>query len=179
MAVRSGDELVRARKVVGKAMQHRGAKLLFNKPVPLDLFPDYAAVVPARQRMDLGTVRQKLDGSGYSGLAALLADVNKVWAACLKFNSGPADAGTRDLCNEVKTEFERLWALEFEQQESARAKRGGIVQVAEADIAGKLSTQPGGVLAPWKTALASLNQHWASILNGLIGILCLQSFRPL
>jgi hypothetical protein len=144
MAVRPGDEMARARKVVGKVMQHHGAKLLFNKPVPLDLFPDYASVVPARQRMDLGTIRAKLDSSAYCGVAALLADVRKVWAACLKYNSGPADAGTRDLCEEVKSEFERLWTLEFKQQESAGAKRGGIVQVAEADVPGKLSTQSGG-----------------------------------
>ena len=48
-------------------------------------------------------------------------DVDLVWSNCLRYNRRPIDQPTRDVCNEVKDEFERLWA------EADLAARDGTV----------------------------------------------------
>ena len=48
-------------------------------------------------------------------------DADLVWSNCLRYNRRPIDQPTRDVCNEVKDEFERLWA------EADLAARDGTV----------------------------------------------------
>ena len=38
------------------------------------------------------------------------ADVDLIWENCLNYNSRDSDEPVREICNEVKKEFERLWA---------------------------------------------------------------------
>ena len=111
------EALSQAKRVLSIVMRLKTSKILFNEPVdPVTLgLDDYLDKVA--NPMDFGTVMSRLqqgEKAGwkkcyYSSPEEVLRDVRLVFDNCFAYNDGPGDELTRELCSEVKDNFEKRW----------------------------------------------------------------------
>ena len=109
--------LAQAKRVLTCCMRLKTSKILFNEPVdPVALgLDDYRDKV--KTPMDFGTIMARLqDGEKvewkkcyYTSPGKVLRDVKLVFDNCFAYNDGPGDEVTRELCSEVKANFEKRW----------------------------------------------------------------------
>ncbi len=109
--------LAQAKRVLTCCMRLKTSKILFNEPVdPVALgLDDYRDKVKCP--MDFGTIMGRLqDGENvewkkcyYTSPGKVLRDVQLVFDNCFAYNDGPGDELTRELCSEVKANFEKRW----------------------------------------------------------------------
>ena len=109
--------LPQAKRVLSIVMRLKTSKILFNEPVdPVTLgLDDYLDKVASP--MDFGTIMSRLqqgEKAGwkkcyYSSPEEVLRDVRLVFDNCFAYNDGPGDELTRELCSEVKENFEKRW----------------------------------------------------------------------
>ncbi len=78
----------------------------FKTPVDVGLYPTYAELVPASSRMDLATLRMRVDAQYYSSALDFAADVRLIHAASLAFNGAEVRA-SRIL------KMRTLWTFEY------------------------------------------------------------------
>ncbi len=132
---------------------------IFHEPVPLDEVPTYAKVIATP--MDLGTVRENTSMGVYPSPTELRADLDLIWANCVKFNHPDTiyykeAVRLRALAGKLFEEFLRYLerdGLPYGPRASAAANKssGGQLRAGASEIA------PNGV------PLQTLNQRIRNI----------------
>ena len=156
-----------AKKVLSLVMRLKTSKLLFNEPVDPVLLglADYFDKI--KQPMDFGTIMERLHeaeshgwkDSHYKQPVDVLSDVNLVFQNALTYNDGEQDAVTRELAENVRSNFRKRWAeagLGLEASQSTPAAEIPPVDwQSEADVPSTLSTDRGTSLQGGMLALLS------------------------
>ena len=156
--------LAQAKRVLGIVMRLKTSKILFNEPVdPIALgLDDYLDKVS--KPMDFGTIMSRLQEGEKAGWKKchylktedVLRDVQLVFDNCFAYNDGPGDDLTRELCSEVKANFEKRWreaslpldsAVEGSQAPSVPAETEPSEWMAESDVPAELSYVQGAACA--------------------------------
>ena len=152
--------LAQAKRVLGIVMRLKTSKILFNEPVdPVALgLDDYLDKVSSP--MDFGTIMSRLQEGEKAGWKKchylktenVLRDVQLVFANCFAYNDGPGDEVTRELCSEVKANFEKRWreaslplesVVEGSQAPSVPPEAQPVDWMGESDVPAELSYVQG------------------------------------
>ena len=154
------EALAQAKRVLGIVMRLKTSKILFNEPVdPVALgLDDYLDKVSSP--MDFGTIMSRLQEGEKAGWKKchylktedVLRDVQLVFDNCFAYNDGPGDDLTRELCSEVKANFDKRWreaslplesAVQGSQAPSVAAEAQPVEWMAESDVPAELSYVQG------------------------------------
>lgn len=157
--------LAQAKRVLSIVMRLKTSKILFNEPVdPVALgLDDYLEKVSSP--MDFGTIMGRLqegDKAGwkkcyFSSPEEVFRDVRLVFENCFAYNDGPGDELTRELCSEVKANFEKRWgeaslplqpAEQSSEALSVPAETQPVEWMSESDIPAELSYMQGAACGP-------------------------------
>mmetsp|Transcript_30066 Transcript_30066/g.77563 ORF Transcript_30066/g.77563 Transcript_30066/m.77563 type:complete len:250 (-) Transcript_30066:139-888(-) len=107
----------KAEKVLSKLLKHKHA-WVFDKPVDYVALgiPDYPDVI--KKPMDLGTIKDKLDGGSYSGHEGFVADVHLVWKNAKDYNGPGSDVYV--MADDMQKAFEsELSKIDFNEVPAA------------------------------------------------------------
>ena len=152
--------LAQAKRVLGIVMRLKTSKVLFNEPVdPVALgLDDYLDKVSSP--MDFGTIMSRLQEGEKAGWKKchylktenVLRDVKLVFDNCFAYNDGPGDEVTRELCSEVKANFEKRWreaslplesVVQGSQAPSVPPEGQPVEWMGESDVPAELSYVQG------------------------------------
>lgn len=157
--------LAQAKRVLGIVMRLKTSKILFNEPVdPVALgLDDYLDKVSTP--MDFGTIMSRLQEGEKAGWKKchylktenVLRDVQLVFDNCFAYNDGPGDEVTRELCSEVKANFEKRWreaslplesVVQGSQAPSVPPEAQPVDWMGESDVPAELSYVQGAAYFP-------------------------------
>lgn len=121
-------------RLVADLLKNSNTRLYFGEPVKESYVPTYYQII--KHPMDLGTIKNKLDGRQYSDPYQFRDDVRLVFENCRSFN--PPGNFVRGHGDQASDKFERKWVqLGIEGQWQAEMRRQQLeLQQAEAESKG-------------------------------------------